>query len=120
MQLLSNDSQEGKERGLGWVNASTIKFNLVKQNLTVPHMGWNKINSINTNNIFKNLNENKFYFVHSYHVVCHDEKNVLATSNYGELFISAIHKENIYGVQFHPEKSHKFGMQLFKNFSMIK
>jgi glutamine amidotransferase len=120
MQLLSNDSQEGKERGLGWVNASTIKFNLVNQNLTVPHMGWNKTNPINTNNIFKNLNENKFYFVHSYHVVCHDEKNVLATCNYGELFTSAIHKENIYGVQFHPEKSHKFGMQLIKNFSMIR
>jgi glutamine amidotransferase len=120
MQLLSNDSQEGKKKGLGWINASTIKFNLVNQNLTVPHMGWNKINPINTDNIFKNLNENKFYFVHSYHVVCHDEKNVLATSNYGELFTSAIHKENIYGVQFHPEKSHQFGMQLFKNFSMIK
>ena len=120
MQLLSNDSQEGKESGLGWINASTVKFNLVNQNLTVPHMGWNKINPININNIFKNLNENKFYFAHSYHVVCHDEKNVLATCNYGELFTCAIHKENIYGVQFHPEKSHKFGMQLIKNFSMIK
>ena len=120
MQLLSNNSEEGKEKGLGWINASTIKFNMVNKNLAVPHMGWNKINLINTNNIFKNLNENKFYFVHSYHVVCHDKKNVLATSNYGELFTSAIHKENIYGVQFHPEKSHKFGMQLFKNFSIIK
>lgn len=119
MQLLTNSSEEGKEKGLGWIDASTIKFDLDDQSLSVPHMGWNKINPINANGVFKNLEDNRFYFVHSYHVVCNDENNVLATCNYGKSFTCSIHKNNIYGVQFHPEKSHKFGMQLLKNFGEL-
>ncbi|MDK2064380.1 imidazole glycerol phosphate synthase subunit HisH [Aliarcobacter butzleri] len=116
MQLLTNSSEEGKEKGLGWIDASTIKFDLEDKSLSIPHMGWNKTNPTNTNDIFKNLEENRFYFVHSYHVVCNNQKNILATSNYGKTFTCSIYKDNIYGVQFHPEKSHKFGMQLLKNF----
>ena len=116
MQLLTNSSEEGKEKGLGWIDASAIKFDLDDKSLSIPHMGWNKTNPTNTNNIFKNLDENRFYFVHSYHVVCENKENILATANYGKIFTCSIYKDNIYGVQFHPEKSHKFGMQLLKNF----
>ena len=116
MQLLTNSSEEGKEKGLGWIDASAIKFDLEDKSLSIPHMGWNKINHTNTNDIFKNLEDNRFYFVHSYHVVCNNEKNILATTNYDRTFTCSIYKDNIYGVQFHPEKSHKFGMKLLKNF----
>lgn len=117
MQLLGNQSEEGNKQGLGWINAETKKFNLIDKGLSIPHMGWNQVHPIEHNQLFQGLTEeNRFYFVHSYHVVCHDEKDILATSNYSETFTCSIHKENIYGVQFHPEKSHKFGMQLLKNF----
>lgn len=116
MQLLTNSSEEGIEKGLGWIDAKTIKFDLDDISLSIPHMGWNKTNPTNTYDIFKNLDENRFYFVHSYHVVCENDKNILAMANYGIPFTCSIYKDNIYGVQFHPEKSHKFGMQLLKNF----
>lgn len=119
MQLLTNSSEEGKEKGLGWIDAETIKFDLTDKNLSIPHMGWNNIYPKNQDNIFKKLADNRFYFVHSFHVVCSSEENVLATSNYGQEFTCSINKENIYGVQFHPEKSHKHGMQLLKNFDEI-
>jgi glutamine amidotransferase len=116
MQLLTNSSEEGKEKGLGWIDAKTLKFKLEDKTLSIPHMGWNKTSPINEENIFKNLDENRFYFVHSYHVVCNDKSNILATTDYGQHFTCSIYKDNIFGVQFHPEKSHKFGMQLLKNF----
>lgn len=119
MQLLTHSSEEGEEKGLGWIDAKTIKFDLQDKSLSIPHMGWNKTEPTCTDNIFQNLEENRFYFVHSYHVVCDDEKNILATSHYGETFTCSIHKDNIYGVQFHPEKSHKFGMRLLKNFGEL-
>jgi len=116
MQLLTNFSEEGNENGLGWIDASTIKFDLEDKSLAIPHMGWNKVNPINNKLIFQKSGNNRFYFVHSYHVICKNKENILATTNYGQEFICSINKDNIYGVQFHPEKSHKFGMQLFKNF----
>lgn len=119
MQLLGNSSEEGKEKGLGWVDAQSVKFNLEDKNLSVPHMGWNRVFFKKDKNIFKGLNENRFYFVHSYFVTCNNSENILATTNYGGDFVSSINKDNIYGVQFHPEKSHKFGMSLLKNFGEL-
>lgn len=119
MQLLTNCSEEGKEKGLGWIDAQTIKFNLEDKNLAIPHMGWNRTYPLETKGIFKNLEENRFYFVHSFYVLCNNEENILASTNYGQKFTSSISKNNIYGVQFHPEKSHKFGKQLLKNFGEI-
>lgn len=116
MQLLTNSSEEGKEKGLGWIDAKSVKFDLEDKSLAIPHMGWNKTTPTKLNSIFKELEENRFYFVHSYYVVCNDENNILASVDYGKTFTCSINKDNIYGVQFHPEKSHKFGMQLLKNF----
>lgn len=125
MQLLSNSSQEGFEKGLCWIDSETIKFNfnnLYKNEkpLPVPHMGWNIIKSQNKSVLMSGLeSENRFYFVHSYHVKCNNSADIIATSHYGFDFVCAVNRDNIYGVQFHPEKSHKFGMRLLKNFSDI-
>jgi glutamine amidotransferase len=119
MQLITKSSEEGTLPGLGWVEAKTVKFefNGKPHNLKIPHMGWNFMDLKQDNSILADMYESpRFYFVHSYHVVCQDQKDVLATTDYGYEFASAIAKENIIGMQFHPEKSHKFGMRLFKNF----
>ncbi len=119
MQLLTQKSEEGNLPGLGWFDAETVRFNFDKaQNkFKIPHMGWNYIMPIKENPLCKNLPKRfRFYFVHSYHVICNKAQDVLSTTDYGYEFVSAIQKENVFGVQFHPEKSHKFGMQLLKNF----
>lgn len=119
MQLFCAKSEEGQLPGLGWLDADTIrfKFELTNKNLKIPHMGWNEIRVCQSHPIFQNLeHESRFYFVHSYHVTCRQTSNILAQTFYGYEFTSAVVYENIIGVQFHPEKSHKFGMQLFKNF----
>lgn len=118
MQLLTNSSEEGIEKGLGWIDAQTIKFQLNQfPDLKIPHMGWNEISFPQTHFLCENYHEiPRFYFVHSYHVVCNKEENVLMKTKFGYTFASGIINNNIMGVQFHPEKSHKFGMNLFKNF----
>jgi len=119
MQLFTKKSEEGKSTGLGWIDAETIKFSFQteKNNLKVPHMGWNSVKIINSKSLFNNMNDDtKFYFVHSYHVMCQNELDILTTTSYGYDFVSAFQSRNIYGVQFHPEKSHRFGMNLFTNF----
>lgn len=117
MQLFAKTSEEGKLPGLGWINAQTIRFKSNDKSLKIPHMGWNTLNIKDSSNLLANLpKESRFYFVHSYHVTCKDTTNVLCTTSYGIDFNSAVHKENIYGVQFHPEKSHRYGMQLLRNF----
>lgn len=116
MQLLTEKSEEGKLKGFGLIKAETRKFSLSK-GLKVPHMGWNNIKILKKHPLIDGLDSNaRFYFVHSYHVVLKDKKDGLMTTNYGEDFISAFAKGNIMGVQFHPEKSHRFGMELLKNF----
>lgn len=117
MQLLTNGSEEGYEKGLGWIDADTVKFDLVDKNLSIPHMGWNNTTPVKKTQLYSELGENRFYFVHSYHVICNNNENVLATAEYSQKFTCSIIKNNIYGVQYHPEKSHKYGMQLLKNFS---
>ena len=118
MQLLTQESEEGDLDGLGWIKAKTKKFKL-KGDLKVPHMGWNEALSLKDLSLTSNLINPRFYFVHSYYVKVEDESNCLMKTNYGIDFASAIFKDNVFGVQFHPEKSHKFGMELLKNFSEI-
>ena len=123
MQLFSKRSEEGSIPGLGWINAETIKFRFEgdTSRLRIPHMGWNTVKVKQYSPIFENLfEESRFYFVHSYHVSCNEEANVLATSCYGITFHSAVIKENIIGTQFHPEKSHKFGMKLLQKFAEVE
>ncbi len=121
MHLLTLRSEEGTLPGLGWIEADTIRFRFdqMQPGLKVPHMGWNFIRIKQPSPIWKDLDaeETRFYFVHSFHVVCHNDDNVLATAVYGYEFTSAVIKGNIVGTQFHPEKSHKFGMKLLKNFA---
>jgi imidazole glycerol-phosphate synthase subunit HisH len=116
MQLFSNHSEEGNVKGLGWIDAKTVKFssnNLFK----IPHIGWNSLDIQKESKLLEEINKDSlFYFVHSYHVKCVNSKDVLSITNYYQNFVSSIKKKNIYGVQFHPEKSHKDGLKILKNF----
>ena len=121
MQLLTKKSDEGNLNGLGLIEAETLSFKNEFKNrsleLRVPHMGWNNVEIINDTNFTKNLGSNdKFYFVHSFYVKCASQSNISLQSNYGFDFAAAICDKNIYGAQFHPEKSHRYGINLFKNF----
>tara|TARA_B100001123_G_C15325560_1_gene1029416 strand:+ start:1396 stop:2031 length:636 start_codon:yes stop_codon:yes gene_type:complete len=119
MQLLADVSYEnGKHKGLGWIKGSIKK--LEAKNLKLPHMGWNNVEVINNSFDLKFAQENKdFYFVHSFCFVSENEKNIIASSHYGKNFTSIVGQENIYGVQFHPEKSSEQGLQLIKNFILL-
>ena len=122
IQLFTKKSEEGHRKGLRWLDMETIKFksNELPTSSKVPHMGWNGISVKKESRLFKDMYEDaRFYFVHSYHLSATDDSDILATTNYGYNFISAIEKDNIAGVQFHPEKSHKFGMKLLKNFAEL-
>lgn len=118
-QLMTRGSQEGVEKGFGWVDADTVKFDLEKgSKLKVPSMGWNYAHVVRESKLFANMPvDPRFYFVHSYHFRFSHAAQVLTTSNFSYEFCSAFEKENVIGVQFHPEKSHKFGMKLLKNFA---
>lgn len=121
MQLLTNQSEEGNLKGLGLISANTIKFRFPDNNFKIPHMGWNLVNHSKQSVLTENLpDEPRYYFVHSYYVKVDDEKNSILKTNYGGIeFDSAIAKDNIFGTQFHPEKSHKFGMKLLENFAKM-
>lgn len=121
MQLLTNSSEEGRLPGLGWIEGAAFNFkNRIDDNLKVPHMGWNvAIIKKETELTFGYSGELRYYFVHSYFVKVKNEINSMMTTNYGLEFDSAIVKDNIFGAQFHPEKSHKFGMKLFDNFAKL-
>ncbi len=123
MQVLTKSSEEGALPGLGWIDAATVRFRLEggHEGLRVPHMGWNTIEIRRPDGLLEHLPiEPRFYFVHSYHVSCKDQGDVLAKTTYGICFDSVIRKGNVMGTQFHPEKSHKFGLALLKNFVEIK
>lgn len=120
MQLLTNSSEEGKEKGLGYINASAKKFSFQDKKMKVPHMGWNLVNKSTKSKLTESfIEESRFYFVHSYYVEVKNQENSILKTQYGLEFDSAIQNKNVYGVQFHPEKSHKFGMKLLENFSKI-
>jgi imidazole glycerol-phosphate synthase subunit HisH len=120
MQMLTRSSEEGTEQGLSWIDATTVKFNLDPAlKLKVPHMGWNYVKANYTNPLIEMESKNRFYFVHSYYVKCIDAQQSLATCHFGGDFTCMVNKDNIFGAQFHPEKSLKFGMKLLENFSKI-
>lgn len=121
MQLLGKSSEEGNKAGLGLIDFTNVKFRN-QLGYKVPHMGWNYINIKQANNpILEGIDEEyRYYFVHSYHAMCSNQEDVFLTTNYGYEFPVGICKQNIYGVQFHPEKSHHFGMKLLENFIRIK
>jgi imidazole glycerol-phosphate synthase subunit HisH len=121
MQLMTLGSEEGKLSGFGWIDAHARRFIFNKtNNIKVPHIGWNRISAVNGHPLTGELDEqSKFYFVHSYHVICNHPENVVARTSYGITFDSMFAKENVYGCQFHPEKSHKHGMKIFQNFNKL-
>ncbi len=125
MQLMCKSSEEGQLPGLGWFDAEVKRFpsGMTDENgreLKVPHMGWNDVKQAKEFSLFVGLEDPRYYFVHSYYVKSNDKEAVLATTGYGLEFVSALAKDNIMAVQFHPEKSHRFGKQLLKNFLEMK
>jgi glutamine amidotransferase len=121
-QLMCKFSEEGNFKGLGWLNAGVVKFNILEDKSTykVPHMGWSNLNIIKKSVILDGLAvDSRFYFVHSYHFVTDDNSIVVSTANYYYEFACVLQLDNIFAVQFHPEKSHRYGNQLLRNFLLI-
>lgn len=119
VQLLTESSEEGGEKGLGWIQGNTIAFDKTKlaSNQKIPNMGWAGVSNYQQSKLFDGMYEEpRFYFVHSFHLNLADKKDCLVTTEYGYEFAAGIEHENILGVQFHPEKSHKFGMKILENF----
>jgi glutamine amidotransferase len=122
MQMIAAGSDEGRLPGLGWVPGRVRKFDAaaLPHATHLPHMGWNDIHSVRASPLLNGLEENaRFYFLHSYYFQCENPADALAVADYGGKFTCVINSRNIYGVQFHPEKSHRFGMQLLRNFAEI-
>ena len=122
MQMLAKSSDEGKLPGLGWIDGTVKKFDLsaMPPDTNLPHMGWNDVAPVAEGGLFKGIEkDSRFYFLHSFYFECNQQSNVLAVSDYGGNFSCAVRQDNVFGVQFHPEKSHHFGSQLLKNFSEV-
>lgn len=122
MQMLAKCSDEGALPGLGWIDGHVKKFDSSAMPLgtNLPHMGWNDVKPVVDGGLFKGMEQDaRFYFLHSFYFECHHPQNVLAVTDYGGKFSCAVRRENVFGVQFHPEKSHHFGSQLLKNFAEI-
>jgi len=119
MHLFTDFGYEGQVKGLGWIKGEPVLFNhqTLDKTYKVPHMGWNTLEVKKNNPLLKGLNTNDmFYFVHKYHLACQHSEDIIGTTTYGYEFVSCINKGNIYGTQFHPEKSHESGFNLIKNF----
>jgi len=117
MQLITKESEEGVLGGLGWINGECLRFSFDDPAIKIPHMGWNSLEFNKDSVLRRFIPENpRFYFVHSYYVKCNEQSDVLAITHYDLDFISMIEKDNIYATQFHPEKSHKYGIGLIKGF----
>ncbi len=121
MQMMARSSEEGVQPGLGWIDATVVRFDtlLLKGSTHLPHMGWNNAVPLSTDTLFYGLDAPKFYFLHSYFMKPDRAENILATSSYGVTFTSATRSGNVYGTQFHPEKSHDWGVCLLKNFAEL-
>lgn len=122
MQILMSSSEEGSRAGLGWIEGDVVRFPASQNGirLHVPHMGWSKVTPAAAQRLFDGLEAAaRFYFLHSYFVRCRHAADSLATTAYGGEFASAVRRANVYGVQFHPEKSHRYGIRLLKNFAEL-
>jgi len=122
MQLMCKASEEGRLPGLGWIDAQVRRFAFDDaEKLPIPHMGWNTLTLIRPDALVRTMSPRaRYYFVHSYKVICNDPDDVVATTNYGGEFVSLFSRQNIFGAQFHPEKSHKFGMDMLRNFMELE
>lgn len=122
MQILADSSEEGSCKGLGYIKGKVKKIdaNTILHKPKLPHLGWNSIEIVKNNVLLQEIDPQfGFYFLHTYYFDCEDQNNVLATTNYGATFASAVHRENIFGIQFHPEKSHHNGVKLLHNFAKL-
>lgn len=121
MQIMARRSDEGELPGLGWIDAEVRKFDETKftQKTHLPHMGWNDVLPKRTDCLFSAMVAPRFYFLHSYYFLPANPDEVLAISDYNGPFASAVRSANVYGTQFHPEKSHQWGIQLLKNFAEL-
>lgn len=122
MQMMAKRSDEGVVPGLGWFNAEVKRFDeaRIPGSTRLPHMGWNDVQSLDTQDLFQEISADaRFYFLHSYYFAPNHSPDILALTDYGDRFASAVKRQNIYGVQFHPEKSHGCGIQLLKNFARL-
>lgn len=122
MQMMANRSDEGVLNGLGWIDGEVKKFDptLFTQKTHLPHMGWNDVVPKSNDGLFRNFDAGaRFYFLHSYYFLPTKQEHVLAVTNYNGLYASSIGSKNVFGVQFHPEKSHQWGIQLLKNFAEL-
>jgi glutamine amidotransferase len=121
MQLMAKRSEEGSLPGLGWLDAEVLRFDttLFKASTHLPHMGWNDVHPVCDDDLFKNIQLPRYYFLHSYYIAPGNSADTLATANYSFEFTAAIRSANVYGTQFHPEKSHQWGIDLLKNFSNL-
>jgi imidazole glycerol-phosphate synthase subunit HisH len=122
MQFFFNKSEEGVASGLGWIPGYLKKFVSEENNpIKIPHMGWNAVNILRQDGIFPaNVDEElRYYFVHSYHAICENKEDLVANAFHGSNVTAAVQNNNIYGVQFHPEKSHRFGMDLLRNYLSV-
>jgi len=122
MQMMGNRSDEGSEMGLKWIDGDILKFDekLIQHRTKLPHMGWNDVTPVRNHPLFSGLEKEAiFYFLHSFYFKCNNPTDSIAISDYGVSFSSAVYKDNIYGIQFHPEKSHQYGEKLLHNFAML-
>jgi imidazole glycerol-phosphate synthase subunit HisH len=121
LQMLMENSEEGVEPGLGWIAGKTVKFKKEKLgDLKIPHMGWTSVQIAKKTALTEGLGDQpRFYFVHSYYVQPDDKTDEMLTAHYGYDFTAAVNRDNIYGAQFHPEKSHKYGMKILENFARL-
>lgn len=118
MQMMAERSDEGVKPGLGWIKGDVKAFNAMSETqLPLPHMGWNDVDPARNNCLFAGIEAPKYYFLHSYCIVPTNSDDILATADYGNIFAAAVRQGNIFGTQFHPEKSHSWGIDLLRNFA---